>query len=89
MKVCEIHHRELDSDGNCKDCNGKPAKQAKIRYYQDSLQFCVEDAWEQFEKFQKLLLKEKPKNWERDIKLMDQLKKQIGKIHEQLKRFEP
>jgi len=40
----------------------------------------IECLYDNFEYFQERLRKEKPDNWERDIKLIDQLKKNMGEL---------
>lgn len=83
MEICNLHKRELDNDGFCRDCNGKPKLSIKATHIGD-LENAVKDAWDQFEKFQAEILYKRPENWQRDIEIIDNLKKQIGSIYNQI-----
>jgi len=83
MEVCPIHHRELSIYGSCKDCNGPPKITIKATHISD-LEIAVKGAWDQFEKFQAEILYKRPQNWQRDIQIIDNLKKQIGTIYDQI-----
>jgi len=83
MEICQIHKRELNANGDCRDCNGKPKLSIKATHIGD-LEIAVKGAWDQFEKFQAEILYKRPANWQRDIQIIDNLKKQIGTIYDQI-----